>query len=200
MGYKVAVVGATGAVGREMLRTLAEREFPVDKVFALASENSVGKEVSYGEDDILSVQSVDTFDFANADIALFSAGSELTKELGPKAGAAGCVVIDNSSAFRMDEDVPLIVPEVNGHVLESFSRIRIAATLLLTPIVQPPKWLLPLNHFMRPMGLNGLLYQHIKRFQVLAIRQWMSYLNKHAGFLLMISKSRKISPRKLHLT
>ena len=120
MSYNVAIVGATGAVGREMIKTLAEREFPVDKVFALASKNSVGKEISYGEDDILTVQSVDAFDFANADIALFSAGSELAKQLGPKAGAAGCVVIDNSSAFRMDEDVPLIVPEVNGHVLEPF--------------------------------------------------------------------------------
>ncbi len=133
MGYNVAVVGATGAVGREMLRTLAEREFPVDKVFALASKNSVGKEVSYGEDDILSVQSVDTFDFANADIALFSAGSELAKELGPKAGAAGCVVIDNSSAFRMDDDVPLIVPEVNGHVLESFFKDQDRRNIIANP-------------------------------------------------------------------
>ncbi|MBT6256312.1 MAG: aspartate-semialdehyde dehydrogenase, partial [Alphaproteobacteria bacterium] len=98
MSYNVAIVGATGAVGREMIKTLAEREFPVDKVFALASKNSVGKEISYGEDEILTVQSVDKFDFANADIALFSAGSELAKQLGPKAGAAGCVVIDNSSA------------------------------------------------------------------------------------------------------
>jgi aspartate-semialdehyde dehydrogenase len=133
MSYNVAVVGATGAVGREMLRTLAEREFPVDKVFALASKNSVGKEVSYGEDDILSVQSVDTFDFANADIALFSAGSELAKELGPKAGAAGCVVIDNSSAFRMDDDVPLIVPEVNGHVLESFFKDQDRRNIIANP-------------------------------------------------------------------
>ena len=133
MGYNVAVVGATGAVGREMLRTLAEREFPVDKVFALASKNSVGKEISYGEDDILSVQTVDGFDFADADIALFSAGSELVKELGPKAGAAGCVVIDNSSAFRMDEDVPLIVPEVNGHVLESYFKDQDRRNIIANP-------------------------------------------------------------------
>ncbi|MGB1035906.1 MAG: aspartate-semialdehyde dehydrogenase [Candidatus Puniceispirillales bacterium] len=133
MSYNVAVVGATGAVGREMLRTLAEREFPVDKVFALASKNSVGKEISYGEDDVLSVQSVDGFDFADADIALFSAGSELAKELGPKAGAAGCVVIDNSSAFRMDEDVPLIVPEVNGHVLESYFKDQDRRNIIANP-------------------------------------------------------------------
>jgi aspartate-semialdehyde dehydrogenase len=133
MSYNVAIVGATGAVGREMIKTLAEREFPVDKVFALASKNSVGKEISYGEDDILTVQSVDTFDFANADIALFSAGSELAKQLGPKAGAAGCVVIDNSSAFRMDEDVPLIVPEVNGHVLEPFFKDQDRRNIIANP-------------------------------------------------------------------
>ena len=133
MSYNVAIVGATGAVGREMIKTLAEREFPVDKVFALASKNSVGKEISYGEDEILSVQSVDKFDFANADIALFSAGSELAKQLGPKAGAAGCVVIDNSSAFRMDEDVPLIVPEVNGHVLESYFKDQDRRNIIANP-------------------------------------------------------------------
>ena len=133
MSYNVAIVGATGAVGREMIKTLAEREFPVDKVFALASKNSVGKEISYGEDEILTVQSVDKFDFANADIALFSAGSELAKQLGPKAGAAGCVVIDNSSAFRMDEDVPLIVPEVNGHVLESYFKDQDRRNIIANP-------------------------------------------------------------------
>jgi aspartate-semialdehyde dehydrogenase len=116
-----------------MIKTLAEREFPVDKVFALASKNSVGKEISYGEDEILTVQSVDKFDFANADIALFSAGSELAKQLGPKAGAAGCVVIDNSSAFRMDEDVPLIVPEVNGHVLESYFKDQDRRNIIANP-------------------------------------------------------------------
>jgi len=133
MSYNVAIVGATGAVGRAMIKTLAEREFPVDKVFALASKNSVGKEISYGEDEILTVQSVDKFDFANADIALFSAGSELAKQLGPKAGAAGCVVIDNSSAFRMDEDVPLIVPEVNGHVLESYFKDQDRRNIIANP-------------------------------------------------------------------
>ncbi len=119
MGYRVAVAGATGAVGREMLQTLAERNFPADKIYALASSKSAGREISYGEDVTLTVESLDKFDFAMADIALFSAGSDAAKKFGPKAGVAGCIVIDNSSAFRMDEDVPLIVPEVNPAVIDS---------------------------------------------------------------------------------
>ena len=118
MGYRVAVVGATGAVGREMLQTLAERNFPADKVTALASSRSAGREVSYGEDEVLTIGSLDKFDFADADIALFSAGGDTAKDVAPKAGAAGCIVIDNSSAFRMDDDVPLIVPEVNADTLD----------------------------------------------------------------------------------
>ena len=114
MGYNVAVVGATGAVGREMLRTLAERSFPADKVYALASQKSAGREVSYGDDDVLKVQALDSFDFSEAHIALFSAGGDTSKAYAEKAGKAGCIVIDNSSAFRMEDDVPLIVPEVNG--------------------------------------------------------------------------------------
>ena len=119
MGYRVAVVGATGAVGREMLQTLAERRFPADKIYALASTKSAGREVSYGEDQTLVVESLEKFDFSTADIALFSAGGDTAKAFAPKAGAAGCIVIDNSSAFRMDDDVPLIVPEVNADTVES---------------------------------------------------------------------------------
>ena len=118
MGYRVAGVGATGAVGREMLQTLAERNFPADKVTALASSRSAGREVSYGEDEVLTIGSLDKFDFADADIALFSAGGDTAKDVAPKAGAAGCIVIDNSSAFRMDDDVPLIVPEVNADTVD----------------------------------------------------------------------------------
>ena len=118
MGYRVAVVGATGAVGREMLQTLAERNFPADKVTALASSRSAGREVSYGEEEVLTIGSLDKFDFADADIALFSAGGDTAKDVAPKAGAAGCIVIDNSSAFRMDDDVPLIVPEVNADTVD----------------------------------------------------------------------------------
>jgi aspartate-semialdehyde dehydrogenase len=118
MGYKVAVVGATGAVGREMLQTLAERNFPVDTVHAVASAKSAGREISYGEDVTLKVESLDSFDFSKVDIALFSAGGDISKKFGPKAGEAGCFVIDNSSAFRMDADVPLIVPEVNPDAID----------------------------------------------------------------------------------
>ena len=118
MGYKVAVVGATGAVGREMLQTLSERKFPADEVFALASEKSIGKEISFGEDGVIKVTSLDKFDFSIADIALFSAGGELSKAYAPRAGQEGCLVIDNSSAFRMDPNVPLIVPEVNPDTMK----------------------------------------------------------------------------------
>ena len=118
MGYKVAVVGATGAVGREMLQTLSERNFPADEVFALASEKSAGKEISFGENSVLKVTSLEKFDFSKANIALFSAGGELSKAYAPQAGKKGCLVIDNSSAFRMDPKVPLIVPEVNPDTLK----------------------------------------------------------------------------------
>ena len=118
MGYSVAVAGATGAVGREMLKTLAERQFPADKVYALASQNSKGREISYGDDELLKVESLDDFDFGKADIALFSAGGDISKSHAPKAGEQGCIVIDNSSAFRMADDVPLIVPEVNADAVD----------------------------------------------------------------------------------
>ena len=119
MGYKVAVVGATGAVGREMLQILSERNFPADEVFALASEKSAGKEISFGENGVLKVTSLEKFDFLKANIALFSAGGELSKAYAPKAGKKGCLAIDNSSAFRMDPQVPLIVPEVNPDTLKN---------------------------------------------------------------------------------
>lgn len=127
MGYRIAVVGATGNVGREMLQTLTERSFPVDEVFALASSRSVGSEVSWGEDDTLPVKDAAHFDFSRADIALFSAGGATAKALAPKAAAAGCVVIDNSSAFRMEPGVPLVVPEVNGAALAGYARRNIIA-------------------------------------------------------------------------
>jgi aspartate-semialdehyde dehydrogenase len=113
MGYKVAVVGATGNVGREMLRILAEREFPVGEVVALASERSIGSEVSFGEDEVLKVRDLATFDFRGTDIVLSSPGAKVSAQYAPKAAAAGAVVIDNTSYFRMEPDVPLVVPEVN---------------------------------------------------------------------------------------
>jgi aspartate-semialdehyde dehydrogenase len=127
MGYKVAVVGATGNVGRELLTTLSERKFPADEVIALASSRSVGTQVSLGEDDILTVQDLATYDFSGTDIALFSPGAAVSAEFAPKAAAAGCVVIDNTSKFRMDPDVPLIVPEVNGHAISGYGQRNIIA-------------------------------------------------------------------------
>ncbi len=127
MGYRVAVVGATGAVGNEMLQILAEREFPVDEVVALASERSIGKQVSFGEDRVLDVQDLDRFDFRGFDIALFSPGAKVSAVHAPRAAAAGCVVIDNTSHFRMDPDVPLVVPEVNRHALKDFHKKNIIA-------------------------------------------------------------------------
>ncbi|GAN76100.1 aspartate-semialdehyde dehydrogenase [Acidisphaera rubrifaciens] len=127
MGYRVAVVGATGAVGREMLKTLAERQFPVSEVAALASGRSVGQEVSFGERSVLRVQALDSFDFRGWDIGLFSPGASVSAVHAPRAAEAGCVVIDNTSHFRMEPDVPLVVPEVNPQALARFAKRRIIA-------------------------------------------------------------------------
>jgi aspartate-semialdehyde dehydrogenase len=126
MGFKVAVVGATGNVGREMLNILAERAFPADEVVALASRRSQGTEVSYG-DKILKVKALDTYDFSDVDICLMSAGGEVSKEWSPRIGAQGAVVIDNSSAWRYDETVPLVVPEVNAEAVRGFTTKNIIA-------------------------------------------------------------------------
>ncbi len=126
MGYRVAVVGATGNVGREMLNILAERQFPADEVAALASRRSLGTEVSLG-DKTLKTLDLDTFDFTGWDIALFAIGSDATKTYAPKAAKAGCVVIDNSSLYRYDPDVPLVVPEVNSEAVEGYAKKNIIA-------------------------------------------------------------------------
>jgi aspartate-semialdehyde dehydrogenase len=126
MGYKVAVVGATGNVGREMLNILAERQFPADQVVALASSRSIGTEVSYG-DKVLKCKHLDTYDFSDTDICLMSAGGDISKEWSPRIGAQKCVVIDNSSAWRYDQDVPLIVPEVNAAAIKGFTKKYIIA-------------------------------------------------------------------------
>jgi aspartate-semialdehyde dehydrogenase len=127
MTYNIAVVGATGAVGREMLQTLSERNFPLNNIYALASKSSIGREVSFGDDKILKVLSLEDFDFEKVDIALFSAGSDIAKKYGPVVGKTGCIVIDNSSCFRMDDEVPLIVPEVNPDAINSFKKRNIIA-------------------------------------------------------------------------
>ncbi|HYF56378.1 MAG TPA: aspartate-semialdehyde dehydrogenase [Salinarimonas sp.] len=126
MGFKVAVVGATGNVGREMLDILAERAFPADEVVAIASRRSQGTEVSFG-DRTLKVKALDTYDFADTDICLMSAGGEASKEWSPKIAAQGAVVIDNSSAWRYDQDVPLVVPEVNAAAVAGFKKKGIIA-------------------------------------------------------------------------
>ncbi|WP_299684010.1 aspartate-semialdehyde dehydrogenase [uncultured Tateyamaria sp.] len=126
MGYRVVVAGATGNVGREMLNILAERQFPVDEIAVLASRRSLGTEVSFG-DETLKTKDLDTFDFTGWDMALFAIGSDATKTYAPKAAKAGCVVIDNSSLYRYDPDVPLIVPEVNADAIEGYAKKNIIA-------------------------------------------------------------------------
>ena len=126
MGYRVAVVGATGNVGREMLKVLDERKFPADEVYAIASRRSLGLEVSYG-DRTLKCRDLEQFDFSKVDLCLMSAGSAVSKEWSPKFGAKGCIVIDNSSAWRYDQDVPLIVPEVNADAVAGYAKKNIIA-------------------------------------------------------------------------
>jgi aspartate-semialdehyde dehydrogenase len=127
MGFRVAVVGATGNVGREILTTLAEREFPVDDVVALASSRSIGKEVSFGEDKTLKVRDLETFDFKGIDIVLSSPGAKVSAVHSPRAAKAGAVVIDNTSHWRMDPDVPLVVPEVNPGAIAGYTKKGIIA-------------------------------------------------------------------------
>jgi aspartate-semialdehyde dehydrogenase len=127
MGFKVAVVGATGVVGREMLNILAERDFPASEVYAVASERSLGSEVSFGEDEVLKVRDLDKFDFKGVDIGLFSPGAKVSAVHAPRAAKAGCVVIDNTSQFRMDPDVPLVVSEVNPQAIAHYKKRGIIA-------------------------------------------------------------------------
>jgi aspartate-semialdehyde dehydrogenase len=124
--YDVAVVGATGAVGEQMLAILAQRKFPVNNVYALASSRSVGKKVSFGDIE-LEVQDLAEFDFSKAQIGLFSPGASISKEFAPKAAAQGCIVIDNTSQFRYDDDIPLVVPEVNAHQIANYKTRGIIA-------------------------------------------------------------------------
>ncbi len=127
MGYKIAVMGATGNVGRELLSTVAERSFPADEVVALASERSVGREISFGEDQVLKVENLAEYDFAGTDIVLSSPGAKVSAVYAPKAAEAGAVVVDNTSYFRMDPDVPLVVPEVNPEAIARYTKRNIIA-------------------------------------------------------------------------
>ena len=124
--YRIAVVGVTGLVGETMVRVLEERDFPVAQLHALASNRSLGKSVEF-KGERIPVRELSSFDFSQADIALFSAGSEVSAEYAPKATAAGCIVIDNTSQFRYEDDVPLVVPEVNAHAIANYKQRRIIA-------------------------------------------------------------------------
>jgi aspartate-semialdehyde dehydrogenase len=150
MGYKVAVVGATGNVGREVLSIMEERQFPADEVVALASERSAGKEISYGEKQTLRVQDLAKFDFTNTNIVLSSPGAKVSAEYSPRATKAGAVVIDNTSQFRMDPDVPLVVPEVNPDAIAGYKKRRIIAnpncsTIQLVAVLKPLHDLAPIR-------------------------------------------------------
>ena len=134
MGFNYAVVGATGNVGREILQILAERSVPSSEVIAIASAASKGIEVPYGDDAVLQVDSLETFDFGNVDIVLSSPGANVSREFAPKAAAAGAIVIDNTSEFRMDPEVPLVVPEVNAEALANYKAKNIIDCYLSTII------------------------------------------------------------------
>jgi aspartate-semialdehyde dehydrogenase len=160
MGFRVAVVGATGAVGREILKTLAERDFPADDVIALASGRSAGLEVSYGEKKVLKVQALESFDFTGVDFGLFSPGAKVSAIHAPRAAAAGCVVIDNTSQFRMEPDVPLIVPEVNSQALGQFRKRGIIANPNCSTI-QMVVALKPLHELARITRVSVATYQSV---------------------------------------
>jgi aspartate-semialdehyde dehydrogenase len=160
MGYKVAVVGATGNVGREMLQTLAERSFPADDVVALASERSVGKEVSFGEDETLKVRDLATFDFKGVDIVLSSPGAKVSAIHAPRAAKAGAVVIDNTSYFRMEPDVPLVVPEVNPDAIKGYTKRNIIANPNCSTI-QMVVALKPLHDLVRIKRVVVATYQSV---------------------------------------
>src|SRR4051795_7345437 len=160
MGFKVAVVGATGNVGRELLATLAERQFPVDEVVALASSGSIGREVSYGENRTLKVRDLETFDFKGIDIVLSSPGAKISAVHSPRAAKAGAVVIDNTSYWRMDPDVPLVVPEVNPHAIAGYAKRGIIANPNCSTI-QMVVALKPLHDLARIKRIAVATYQSV---------------------------------------
>jgi aspartate-semialdehyde dehydrogenase len=191
MGYRVAVVGATGNVGNEMLQILAERKFPVDEVVALASERSTGKEVSFGEERTLAVQDLATFDFRGFDLGLFSPGAKVSAEFAPKAAAAGCVVIDNTSQFRMDPDVPLVVPEVNRQALKGFHKRNIIANPNCSTI-QMVVALKPLHDTARIKRVVVATYQSVSG----AGREAMDELYEHTKAIFMNDRKEPVLFKK----
>ncbi len=156
MGYKVAVVGATGNVGRVMLEILAERGFPADEVYAIASRRSLGTEVSYG-DEILKCRDLEQFDFSKVDFALMSAGSSVSREWAPRIGKAGAIVIDNSSCWRYEADIPLVVPEVNAHVLEDWAKDPNRRNIIANPNCSTAQLVVVLNPLHEKWGIKRIV-------------------------------------------
>ncbi|MGD9508639.1 MAG: aspartate-semialdehyde dehydrogenase [Geminicoccaceae bacterium] len=191
MGYRVAVVGATGNVGNEILQILDERKFPVDEVVALASERSTGKRVSFGEERTLEVQDLATFDFRGIDIGLFSPGAKVSAEYAPKAARAGCVVIDNTSQFRMDPDVPLVVPEVNRGALKGFHKRNIIANPNCSTI-QMVVALKPLHDIARIKRVVVATYQSVSG----AGKDAMDELFEHTKAIFMNDRKEPVVFRK----
>ena len=183
MAYDIAIVGATGAVGREMLQTLFERKFPINSIHALASKSSLGKEVSFGDSDTLKIKNVEDFDFAKTSIALFSAGGAVAKKYGQRAAKKGCVVIDNSSYYRMEKDVPLIVPEVNPKEIFNFKKKNIIANPNCSTI-QLVVALAPLHKKYNIKKVNVSTYQAVSGAGKLAMDELFNqtkgvYVNDH---------------------
>ena len=174
--YDVAVVGATGAVGETMLSILAEREFPVGKVYALASERSVGKPIKFGNK-TLRVENLDTFDFSKVQIGLFSPGGAISAIYAPKAAKAGCVVIDNTAHFRYDDDIPLIVPEVNSHAIAGYTKRGIIANPNCSTI-QMLVALKPLHDAAKITRINVATYQAVSGSGTPAIEELASQTAK----------------------
>ena len=191
MGYKVAVVGATGNVGREILNILAERDFPADEVTALASKGSVGKEVGFGDDEILRVGALEDYDFDGIDLGLFSPGAKVSAVFAPRAAAAGCVVIDNTSQFRMDPDVPLVVPEVNPEALEDFRARSIVANPNCSTI-QMVVALKPLHDLARIKRVVVATYQSVSG----AGREAMDELFEHTKAIYMNDRKEPVVFKK----
>lgn len=180
MAYRVAVVGATGNVGREMLNILAEREFPISRLHAIASSRSIGVEVSFGEEHTLKVESLDTFDFKGVDIVLSSPGGKIAGEFAPRAAKAGAMVIDNSSFWRMDQEVPLVVPEVNPGAVAQARKGIIANPNCST--IQLVVALKPLHDIARAKRVVVATYQSVWAPDV---TPWTSSSLRRARFMSM---------------
>ena len=193
MGYRVAVIGATGNVGREMLQILAERNFPADEVVALASAGSAGRQVSFGENTVLKVQDLAKFDFKGIDIALSSPGAKVSAEHSPRAAKAGAVVIDNTSYWRMDPDVPLVVPEVNKDAIKGYkARGIIANPNCSTAVTLMALW--PLHQKFGIKRYFAATYQSVSGTGAEAVRELEDQIQAYAKGAPL---SRKVYPHQI---